>query len=333
TRLVEYVQATYMSGEIDGTAGSLLTANDPSELLQQSTLDQYQQLQKADAVGAYQQAAVAQSNKDAAARRAENAAAAAKQRAEEARQAARVAVQAAKDQKAALDQVMASKQTQLTAATNQFNSLRYGHQQWLNYLSRRNAYNVALGQWQDEQARLARLRAIREAQRHSGGGSSGGGGGGGYTPPPSGGGWTPAKGWRAAHRALSQQGVMYAWAGGGAFGPSRGVCDPGNGAANDCNVVGFDCSGLAMYAWGASWWAHYAATQYVQAGSYHPGAGNLAAGDLIFWSSNGSIGGIHHVAVYIGGDQIVEAPFSGASVRVASLWEYGGFFGATRPGT
>ncbi|HKC27623.1 MAG TPA: hypothetical protein VKB75_06390, partial [Jatrophihabitans sp.] len=203
TRFVEYVQATYMSGEIDGTAGSLLTANDPSELLQQSALDQYQQLQKADAVGAYQQAAVAQSNKDAAARRARDAAAAAKQRADEARQAARGAYQAAQDQKAALDQVMASKQTQLTAATNQLNSLRYGHQQWLNYLSRRNAYNVALGQWQDEQARLARLRAIREAQRHSGGGSSGGGGGGGYTPPPSGGGWTPAKGWRAAHRALS----------------------------------------------------------------------------------------------------------------------------------
>ena len=67
----------------------------------------------------------------------------------------------------------------------------------------------------------------------------------------------------------------------GAFGPSRGVCDPGNGAPNDCFVIGYDCSGLAMYAWGASWWAHYAATQYVSAGRYHPSPSNLLPGDLI----------------------------------------------------
>jgi cell wall-associated NlpC family hydrolase len=103
-------------------------------------------------------------------------------------------------------------------------------------------------------------------------------------------------------------------------------------AWNDCHKVGFDCSGLAMYAWG-TWWAHYAATQYSTAGHYHPGAGNLMPGDLIFWSSNGTVWGIHHVAIYIGGGQIVEAPYSGAYVRTASLYEYGGFFGATRPQT
>lgn len=329
TRFVEYVQATYMSGQIDGTAGSLLTAQDPSQLLQQSALDQYQQQQKADAVGAYQAAAVSQSNKEAAARRAENAAQVAKQRADLARQAAHAAFQAAKDQKAALDQVMASKRTELTAATTQLNSLRYGRSQWLSYLNKQQAYDSAMSSWRAEQARLARLKAIRDAQHHR----TGGGGGGGYSPPPSGGGWTANKGWAAVHRAMSQLGTPYAWAGGGAYGPSRGVCDPSNGAPNDCYVIGFDCSGLAMYAWGASWWAHFASAQYTQAGSYHPGAGNLAPGDLIFWSLGGSIGGIHHVAIYIGGGQIVEAPYSGGVVQVASLWEYGGFFGATRPGT
>ena len=46
------------------------------------------------------------------------------------------------------------------------------------------------------------------------------------------------------------------------LGPTTGVCSH-NGGDLDCHIVGFDCSGLAMYAW----WpyrhlAHYAATQY-----------------------------------------------------------------------
>jgi cell wall-associated NlpC family hydrolase len=39
------------------------------------------------------------------------------------------------------------------------------------------------------------------------------------------------------------------------------------------------------------------------------------------------------VAIYIGGGQMVEAPYSGAYVQISSIWEYGGFFGATRPQT
>lgn len=131
-------------------------------------------------------------------------------------------------------------------------------------------------------------------------------------------------------RALAELGVPYAWAGGGSYGPGRGVCDASNGAPNDCYVIGFDCSGLALYAWGASW-AHYAMLQYSEAGSFHPSAGQLRPGDLIFWSFNGRQSGIHHVAIYRGNGQIIEAPYSGGYVQVSSLYEYGGFFGATRP--
>jgi hypothetical protein len=195
--------------------------------------------------------------------------------------------------------------------------------------------------WLAEQARRrAERQRERERRQHhhpSGGGGGGGGGspccsggGGGGGPAPGGGSWTPAKGRIAAHRALSELGLPYAWAGGNAWGPTRGVCVSGD-AWNDCHKIGFDCSGLAMYAWGASWWAHYAASQYSQAGHYHPGAGNLMPGDLIFWSSNGAVSGIHHVAIYIGGGQMVEAPYSGAYIQISSIWEYGGFFGATRP--
>jgi cell wall-associated NlpC family hydrolase len=131
---------------------------------------------------------------------------------------------------------------------------------------------------------------------------------------------------------MSEIGTPYAWAGGNSGGPTYGVCDPSNGAPGDCNVYGFDCSGLVMYAWGPYIsLPHYAAAQYVVAGSYHPGPGDLRPGDLVFWSYDGTVSGIHHVAIYIGNGQIVEAPYSGAYIRVASLYEYGSYFGATRP--
>jgi peptidoglycan DL-endopeptidase RipA len=329
-KFVEYVQATYMSGDIDGTAGSLLTANDPSALLEQSALEQYQQQHQVDAIGGLETATVAQSNAEAKARRAVETRKAAAANAAARKQAAEHAYAAQQQQKAALEASMANSQRELDAAQEQLATLNHQRTEYIAYKA--------------EQARLARLRrererrererreaaarAAREARENNGGGSSS------WTPgpsAPSGGSWTAAKGKKAANRALSQLGMPYAWAGGGAYGPSTGVCDPSNGAPNDCNYVGFDCSGLAMYAWGASWWAHYAATQYTQAGSYHPGASSLKAGDLIFWSSNGRISGIHHVAIYIGGGQIVEAPYSGGYVQTASVYEYGGFFGATRP--
>jgi cell wall-associated NlpC family hydrolase len=329
-RFVQYVQATYMSGDIDGTAGTLLTATDPSALLEQSALEQYQQQHQVDAIGALQTATVAKSNADAKARQTVLARKKAAADANAKRVAARNAYNAQQQQKAALVQSMAASQHELDVAQEQLATLNHQRTAYLAY----QAEQARLARIRAEKLRKERLRRAEEARRarerrnQQSGGSSGGTTG---PPPPSGGNWTAAKGRKAAKRALSQLGDDYAWAGGGADGPSRGVCDPSNGAPNDCYVVGFDCSGLAMYAWGASWWAHYAASQYSQAGSYHPSAGNLLAGDLIFWSSNGRVSGIHHVAIYIGGGDIVEAPYSGGYVQTASVYEYGSFFGATRP--
>ncbi|HEU5266360.1 MAG TPA: NlpC/P60 family protein, partial [Jatrophihabitans sp.] len=148
---------------------------------------------------------------------------------------------------------------------------------------------------------------------------------------PASGHWTRAEAKTAVRRAMSTLGTPYAWAGGDASGPTYGVCVTGD-AWNDCHVYGYDCSGLVMYAWGPYLsLAHFAATQYHQAGSYHPGAGNLRAGDLVFWSDTGSWQDIHHVAIYIGGGQIIEAPYSGGYVQIASLYEYGSGFFTTRP--
>ena len=42
-------------------------------------------------------------------------------------------------------------------------------------------------------------------------------------------------------------------------------------------------------------------------------------GDLVFWSSNGTQSGIYHVAMYLGGGQMIEAPTFGYTVRVTSM--------------
>ncbi len=37
---------------------------------------------------------------------------------------------------------------------------------------------------------------------------------------------------------------------------------------------------------------------------------------MLFWGTSGDV---HHVALYIGGEQMIEAPYSGAAVRVTSV--------------
>jgi cell wall-associated NlpC family hydrolase len=61
------------------------------------------------------------------------------------------------------------------------------------------------------------------------------------------------------------------------------------------------------------------------------GVNDLRAGDLVFWAttpSNPST--IHHVAIYLGGDQIVEAPQSGDVVKISPMRWYH-YAGAVRP--
>ena len=144
--------------------------------------------------------------------------------------------------------------------------------------------------------------------------------------------WTAALGQYAANRALAWIGTPYAWAGGNAAGPTRGVCAGGD-AAGDCHVVGFDCSGLALYGWAVfETLPHLASTQYAVAGAKHPQVADLLPGDLVFWSDNGQASGIHHVAVYVGDGNVVQAPQSGDIVRVTPLARVdSGYFGATRP--
>jgi cell wall-associated NlpC family hydrolase len=119
-------------------------------------------------------------------------------------------------------------------------------------------------------------------------------------------------------------GTPYAWGGGGTRGPGPGI-DP------DAGVIGFDCSGLTQYAYGRAGIqiprnskAQYAALPKVSSNS-------LQAGDLVFWGSDaGDPGSITHVALYLGGGRIVQAPQSGDVVKVSDMW-WRNYVGAVRP--
>lgn len=81
---------------------------------------------------------------------------------------------------------------------------------------------------------------------------------------------------------------------------------------------GFDCSGLVMYCYaqmGVSL-PHYTGDQ-VKYGSTV--SGSLQPGDLLFF---GSTSAPNHVAIYAGNGQMIEAPHTGAQVRVVPVRSY-----------
>jgi cell wall-associated NlpC family hydrolase len=99
---------------------------------------------------------------------------------------------------------------------------------------------------------------------------------------------------KAVDIALRQVGLPYIW---GAIGPDA-----------------FDCSGLVWFAYqhaGHAWERTDTNGQYTQ--GQHVPVADVQPGDLVFWQSGSDI---YHVAMYIGNNQIVEAPRPGIPVRV-----------------
>jgi cell wall-associated NlpC family hydrolase len=79
--------------------------------------------------------------------------------------------------------------------------------------------------------------------------------------------------------------------------------------------AGFDCSGLIMWAYaqvGISL-PHYSGAQY--SATVHIPLSDIQPGDLIFEGPQGS----EHEAMYVGGGQMIEAPHTGAFVRIVGV--------------
>lgn len=94
---------------------------------------------------------------------------------------------------------------------------------------------------------------------------------------------------------------------------------------------GFDCSGLLQYA-AAKNGIHIGRTTYVQWQQGRPVALNqLRPGDAVFFRGSDSKGGLPgHVGIYIGHGKMIDAPHTGARVRIESVRSFGGYMGARR---
>jgi cell wall-associated NlpC family hydrolase len=109
-------------------------------------------------------------------------------------------------------------------------------------------------------------------------------------------------------RGGSQMGVPYSWGGGKPSGPTTGV-DSG------ANTVGFDCSGFTQFSFAGVGVLipKYSGDQYDTGRKVPVSQGKR--GDLLFWGPGGS----QHVAIYLGGGQMLEASGSAGKVTVSPV--------------
>ncbi|MFC9233638.1 NlpC/P60 family protein [Streptomyces decoyicus] len=125
-------------------------------------------------------------------------------------------------------------------------------------------------------------------------------------------------GGRVIAQAIKWKGTPYSWGGGTIEGPSTGF---GKGEG----VKGFDCSSLVQY---AIYHASHGKTllprtsqAQVKEGK-HIDPSEMKPGDVVGFALNGA-GNYDHIAIFMGGGQVVHAPKPGQSVKVASISEFG----------
>jgi cell wall-associated NlpC family hydrolase len=113
----------------------------------------------------------------------------------------------------------------------------------------------------------------------------------------------------AVSYALAQLGTPYLWGGEGAG--------------------GFDCSGLVQAAYAAAGMRlpRTAQAQY-DSGPLVPAGEPLQSGDLVFFGADTAH--VEHVGILVNPDQMVDAPHSGADVRIEP-YQWRDYLGATRP--
>ncbi|MCP2268259.1 NlpC/P60 family protein [Actinokineospora diospyrosa] len=295
-QLDDFAAGSYKQGTTVGSLTAYLGAKSPEDLLERAHLLNAVSGSELDALEHMERARTQKANADSRARAALKVATQRQSEAEEAKRVADEATAAA--QRAQQDQLARSQQL-LADRTSFERQLEAAQAEVGGLESQRDRYQRWLAAKQREDEENARRAASGRPAAAPAAGSAR----------------------TVIERALSQLGVEYAWGGGNGRGPTRGIRDGGVADSfGDYAKVGFDCSGLMIYAFagvGVSL-PHYSGYQ-ASAGRQVP-LSQMAPGDMLFWSTDGRI---HHVALYIGDGQMVEAPYSGSVVRIAPV-RYGG---------
>lgn len=302
--VADFARQSYVQGSTNPTLEALTTADGPAQMLERAAL--------LEAAGAHQGDVVVQVTA------AEQQARAADAAAQTALAEAATLAQEAADALALAEQLEASARAQAGALASQQAAVQQQLQQAQETLLGLQGARAAADQYAAQQAAAARAAATRATAPTS---SSSAGT---HQLVSNAGAGDSSAVETAISAARRYLGTIYSWGGGSLSGPSMGW-------GVDAGIVGFDCSGLTRYA-------------YAQAGISIPrnssaqykalpkvSRADLQRGDLVFWATDtGNASTIHHVAIYLGDGQILEAPQSGSVIRVTSM-RWGGFIGGARP--
>ena len=296
-QLVTFARRSYMQGSTYSGAAALITAADPGELIQRAALLEAAGSHRNDVLDVVSVLQAQAAEADTVARESVEQVAALEEHAEATLVVAQSAEVAAREQAAVLDSRRAELQTQLATEQAQLQAL------------------VGEQAAADRAAQVTPAVTVPKPVA---------------APPAPSGNQAPAGGGNssaaqiAIAAAAAQRGMPYAWGGGGTTGP-------GWGWGIDDGVRGFDCSGLTQYAYAEAGIsiprnsrAQYSALPKVSSDDLRPG-------DLVFWATDTSDAGtIHHVAIWLGDDRILEAPQSGSVVKESAM-RWRGYIGAARP--
>jgi cell wall-associated NlpC family hydrolase len=118
--------------------------------------------------------------------------------------------------------------------------------------------------------------------------------------------------------ATVELGVPYSWGGGNAAGPTLGV-------ASGARTIGFDCSGLVLFAVaqasnGQIALPHSSELQATMGTPITPA--DIQPGDVIAFALGTDPTDFDHIGIYIGNNEMIDAPDTGAFVRVDTLNSY-----------
>jgi cell wall-associated NlpC family hydrolase len=105
-------------------------------------------------------------------------------------------------------------------------------------------------------------------------------------------------GLNALHVAAAQRGIPYRYGG----------ASP---------RTGFDCSGLTMYSYARVGRSIPRVAQQQYLATIRIGAAARRQGDLVFFYSGRTV---YHVGIYAGGGYMIDAPHTGAVVRMEKIW-------------